>query len=361
MIEMKGITHTPVSIAFNKPEVQNNMHWIKSNPYFYYPYVFVSPFVTGMHRTREKHFPDAQYIIADSGGFQIMSQKLNVGWLDVLRWQEQIADVGFTVDVPAYSYQSESEEYRYYTDEYFERAMQVSNDNAWKMLESKSQDSKMQLWGVVQGGNYEDLMRWYKNLTSNHSFPGYTCPLASTFNPKYKQDWIGQMQFAKEINTNYHFLGRCEPLVVLTMAKLAQVTKKYYTYDTSSAAMGLMLGKYHEPYFLSSLRFSKIKPETRVNFTDNKLPCDCPVCSKHTFMEMVDKYYTLYMHNVYVRVRFNNYANVMVQDDDVFHELINKYINLQPTYRKNADVLKSRIDQLIYEKELTHGGINDFF
>jgi tRNA-guanine family transglycosylase len=360
-MELKGCIHTPVSIAFNREDIRYKMFWYKDNPYFFYPAVFVSPFVTGMKRTRAKDFHEAEYIIADSGGFQIMSQKLNTGWLDILRWQEEIADVAFTLDTPCYSYDSEVEDYKYYTDEYFDRAMRQSNDTAWKMQEAKSQDSKMQLWGVVQGGHYEDLMKWYKDLTSNHTYQGYTLPLASTFNPKVKQNWLSQLQFVKEVNTNFHLLGRCEPLMVLVLAKLAQVTKKYYTYDTSSAAMGLMLGKYHEPYFMSSLRFSKIKPETRVNFTSDKLPCDCPVCSKHTFMEMVEKYYTLFMHNVYVRVRYNNYANVMCQDDEVFHELVNKFCNLQPTYRKNQDMLKSEIDKLIYGTEQIHGGVSDFF
>jgi len=367
-----GTQYLPVSITFgeNRPEWRYSMHWYKKDfnewtekyHCFYYPYLLVSPFVTGMKKTRKRDFPQAEYIVSDSGGFQIASHKgqYSVSVLDVLRWQEQIADVAFTVDYPAYSYESEVKGQSYYTDEYFNRCMEQSNKNAWKMLEAQ-ENQKMELWGVVQGGNYKDLKKWYDNLTSNHEFKGYSLPLRSTFMPSAKDDFMGQLQFAKEIDTNFHFLGRCEPLAVIILAKLAQKTKKFYTYDTASAAGGLMLGKYHDPYFLSSWSFSKKKPESRVNFNlDGPTGCDCPVCQKFNVEEMINGYYTLLLHNVYVRNRFNNFVNVAVQDDNIFNNLINKFTSVS-RYRKHKDVIKDKIKSLIYEERRTTGGINDYF
>lgn len=358
MVDVKGSSYMPVSITFKRPDWRYSMHWYerdyneytKKQHYFFYPHVFVSPFVTGMKTTREKDFPQATHVVADSGGYQIGVHRkdVKVSVLDVLRWQEEIADVAFTVDIPAYSYENETGNFRYYTNEYFDRCMKTSNINAWKMLAAQ-ENQNMELWGVVQGGNYDDLMKWYKALTKEHTYKGYTLPISGTFSPKIKEDWVSQIQFAKEIGTNFHFLGRCEPLLVMVFAKLSQVTGKYYTYDTSTAATGLMLGKYHEPYFMSSLSFSKKKPETRANFKqDGPPPCDCPVCSKHTVAEMVDGYFTLLLHNVYVRKRFNEYINVMVQDDDIFSELLNKHLSLQPRYQKRKKEMKSRINYLIY-------------
>ena len=339
------------------------MHWYKDNPYYYYPYVFVSPFVTGLDTNREKDFPEAKYIVADSGGYQIGVHRkgVNVSVLDVLRWQEKIADVAFTVDIPAYSYESEVESYRYYTQDYFERCMLRSNENAWKMLEAK-ENPKMQLWGVVQGGNYNDLKKWYKHLTKEHTFKGYTLPMASTFTPKSNEDFFGQLHFAKEVDTNFHFLGRCEPLLVIILAKMAQVTGHYYTYDTATAATGLMLGKYHDPLFLSSLNFGNKNLDSQVKFDkEGSPPCDCPVCNQHTVNEMINGYFTLFLHNVYVRKRFNDYINVMVQDDDIFRELVNKFTNLQPRYQKRKKKLKEEINQLIFGEKKTTGGIDDYF
>jgi hypothetical protein len=363
MEKIKGTAYLPVSITFSRADWRFKMHWYKDNPYYYYSKLFVSPFVTGMDCTREKDFPEATYVVADSGGYQIGVHRkgINVSVLDVLRWQEKIADVAFTVDIPAYSYETEVEGYRYYTQEYFERCMIESNKNAWKMLEAQ-ENPKMQLWGVVQGGNYNDLKKWYDALTKEHTFKGYTLPMASTFTPKENEDFFGQLQFAKEVDTNFHFLGRCEPLLVVILAKMSQQTGHYYTYDTATAATGLMLGKYHDPMFLSSLSFSKKKPETQVKFDMNgPPPCDCPVCSKHTVAEMIDGYYTLLLHNVYVRKRFNDYVNVMVQDDQIFNEIINKFLNLQPRYQKQKKELKDKINRLIFDEKIRTGGIDNYF
>jgi len=367
-----GTQYLPVSITFNetRPEWRYSMHWYKKDfnehtekyHQFYYPYLLVSPFVTGMSKSREKDFPQAKYIVSDSGGFQIASHRpgVKISVLDVLRWQESIADVAFTVDYPAYSYESDVKGHKYYTDDYFERCMKVSNENAWKMLEAQ-ENQKMELWAVVQGGNYKDLKKWYNNLTANHQFKGYALPLRSTFMPCVKDDFCSQLQFAKEVGTNFHFLGRCEPLAVIVIAKLAQITKKFYTYDTASAAGGLMLGKYHDPMFLSSLSFSKKKPEQRVNFDLNgPPPCDCPVCQKHTVKEMIEGYYTLLLHNVYVRNRFNDYINVMVQDDNIFNDLINKFTSLS-RYQKNKSILKDKINALIFDEKRISGGIESYF
>lgn len=366
-----GINYMPVSITFNKVDWRHAMHWYKKDynehtekyHYYYYPYVFVSPFVTGMKTTREKDFPQAEHIVADSGGYQIGVHRkgVKVSALDVLRWQEKIADVAFTLDIPVHSYESEVTDYKYYTNEYFERCMIQSNNNAWKMLEAQ-ENQKMELWGVVQGGNYQDLSKWYKALTKEHTFKGYTFPMAGSFAPKKKEDFFGQLKFAKEVDTNFHFLGRCEPLLVILLAKLSQITGHYYTYDTSTAATGLMLGKYHDPMFLSSLSFSKKIPEARVKFDmDGPPPCDCPVCSKHTVKEMIDGYYTLLLHNVYVRKKFNDFIYVMVQDDDIFREVVNKYLNLQPRYQKNKKILKEKVNELIYGEERKSGNVDEYY
>lgn len=362
MLKKEKTYYFPVSITL--PQNWNVAeHWYKSNPYFYYGNVFTSPFVTGIRTSRKKDFPESEYVIADSGGYQFVTgtNPPKIGVLDILRWQENIADVAFTLDLPAYSYQPEVDGYRYYTEKYFQKCMDFSNKNAWLMLESQ-QNKKMQLWGIVQGGNGYDQKRWYDALTKEHTFPGYAFPMASTFNPRAKDDWISQLQFAKSINTNFHFLGRSEPLLVLVYAKLAQKTKKIYTYDTASAAMGLMQGKYTEPYFLSSLNFTKINIKDRVKFDENDHPpCDCPVCKKHTIKEVIETYGLLLLHNVYVRVKWNDYCNVVVKDDDVFNDIVNKLLRLHPIYKKSVESYKEGINSLIFDETKNQLSVESFF
>ena len=362
---LTGTHYLPVSITL--PQNWNVAeHWHKANKYFYYGQIFVSPFVTGMKTTREKDFPEAEYVVADSGGYQFTSDKAppKVSALDVLRWQEGIADVGFTLDIPAYSYKSRVKEYTHYTKDVFDKYMKLSNDNAWSMLEAQ-ENKKFQLWAVCQGSTYKDIKRWYEHLTKEHTFPGYTFPMSSTVTRRYAtgdvgDDWLGQLRFAKEVGTNFHFLGRSEPLLVLVYAKLAQKMKKLYTYDTASAAMGLMQGKYTMPFFLSALNFTKTTEPVKLD-KDAHPGCSCPVCQKHTVGEIIKTYGLLLLHNVWVRVEWNKLVSGFVQDDDIFDDLVNKMLRLQPTYKKNIDKYKEGINNLIYDEPLKTEKVSSFW
>ena len=86
---------------------------------------------------------------------------------------------------------------------------------------------------------------------------------------------------------------------------------------------------------------------------------ECTIPEADTVKEMIEGYFTLYLHNVYVRKRYNEYINVMVQDDEIFSEILNKALNLQPRYRKNKKEIKDRINNLIYGSKLKHEHIND--
>jgi len=370
---INGIAYMPVSVTFgkNNPEWRYNMFWYKNNPYYFYPNVFVSPFVTGTETIRnqisgsdqEADFPDAKFIVADSGGFQITSHRPGISFsaLDILNWQENKiqADVAFTLDVPVYSYRTEVKGQRYYTDGHFEKCLAQSLKNNDIMLSAKKR-KETELWAVLQGGNYKDLDVWYKAVTREHEFKGYCFPTGSSFAPKQKEDMFGQIQFAKDVGTNFHFLGRCEPILVLILAKLSQITGKLYTYDTASAATALMLGKYHEPRFLSSLSFSNI-PERRVHFPpDSHPPCPCPICQKHTCEEMWNNAYLIFLHNVWVRVDLNDYIYRMARDDDVFNELVNKYLALHSVYRKNSKEIKDKINSVLYGEKRRYSLLKDF-
>jgi len=123
-----------------------------------------------------------------------------------------------------------------------------------------------------------------------------------------------------------------------------------------------MMGKFHDPYYLSSLSYTKKNLEDQVKFDmQGHPPCDCPVCTKHTNYEMINNYYPLLLHNVYVRKRWNDYVNVMVQDDEIFDDLINKLLRMQPVYQKNKELYKEGIDNLIYETPKQSGGVESFF
>jgi hypothetical protein len=51
----------------------------------------------------------------------------------------------------------------------------------------------------------------------------------------------------------------------------------------------------------------------------------------------------------------------MVQDDEIFDDLINKLLRAQPVYQKNKEQYKEGINNLIYDEAKKSGGIDAFF
>ena len=123
------------------------------NSYYFYGNMLVTPFVTGMDIRRRDFGSDADKltIFADSGGYQIITMNKKIEPIAVLLWQERIADVAFTLDVPPHSGGQE------YSDDWFRKCMLKSNENADVMWRFKNNDD-MQLWGVVQGRNIFSIL-----------------------------------------------------------------------------------------------------------------------------------------------------------------------------------------------------------
>ncbi len=330
--------HAATYLPVTKMERDDRFKFWTDKSYYFYGNMLVTPFVTGMN-TRRNDFgknADKLKIFADSGGYQIITMNKKIEPFAVLRWQEKIANVGFTLDVPPHSI------CRDYSKEQFQKCMVKSNENAEIMWQYK-QNNEMQLWGVIQGKNVAECKKWYMDLTKNYDFDGYC--IAFSINTDAQAPWIQQLMFAKTVPKRFHFLGGSEPLLVVTLAKLAQVQNIDYTFDTSSANVGARFGKYIDPNSFHHIWLSK-KRKNRSKIT--KLPCNCPVCSKHTVNEIRWVPELINLHNLYVKVNFCNSVNATVEDDDKFKNLVNKYIQSNPTYRNHHDSIFSQIMGLIY-------------
>jgi len=363
-------SYLPVSRLVN-PDWDKCMHWNKPAEYFYYPKFLATPFVTGWKKKRAdfetEENKDELYICADSGGFQIATQDEKVNAMDVLEWQQGIADVGLTLDYPVHAYESNVKEYKAYTRDFFLQCMKASNENAWSMLEHNEENryrypgakKKMEVWGVLHGVNITELREWYEHLTKEHEFPGYSIPATDAVNThKGLLGWFEQLPMALEIDAPIHWLGRSEPLIVIVLAKLSEVRGYDYTYDTSSSIAGPRWGKYYDPYYHNLLWLSS-KEENRVNI--NKLPCNCPVCKRHTVQEMVETNHYLLLHNVYCRTMWNDYVNAIVTDDDLFKKAINRIINSTRSWTKNKKQIWDLLENLLYGEKKKYGDLNEYW
>jgi queuine/archaeosine tRNA-ribosyltransferase len=350
-----------------------SMHWLKPAKFFYYPKLLATPFVTGWKKKRanfetEENKKDLK-IVADSGGYQISTQDAKVNALDVLEWQQGIADIGFTLDYPVHGYQSNVKNYKEYTKEYFDKCMKASNDAAWSMLETNEEnkyrypgaEKKMEVWGVLHGRNITELREWYEHLTKEHTFPGYSIPITDTAKTNKGfglLGWFDQLPIAHEIDAPIHWLGRSEALIVVVVAKLSQVTGHNYTYDTSSSIAGPRWGGYFDPYYHNMISLS-MHEERRAKLSG--LPCDCPVCKEHTVEEMANSNHAMLLHNVYCRIKWNDYVNALVSDDDLFKITVNRLLDSNRSRAKQKNQIWDAIDQLIFSKAKKSGDLNEFW
>ena len=275
-----------------------------------YHHLLVSPFTTGEDK-RRRDFDEREdlTIYADSGGYQILTRHEKISALDVLRWQELIADIGFTLDVPPHYFSKD------YTTEQFLMCMKQSNKNADLMHKFKVNDD-MQLWGVIQGRTFDECNMWYAGLTKNNEYDGY-CIALSIHKSTTNLPWIEQLEFAKTIKKRIHFLGYSDRLLALLLARLSKITGFDYSYDSSSFSIGGRYGKYIHPNTWKHISFSKDeRKRDKVEF----LPCSCPVCNSHSQRDLVRNSELINLHNLFVISTFNETVNKL-SDEQFFYYL----------------------------------------
>jgi len=335
-------THLPVTISFKRwPEKQKIMYWVKTNPYFFSPKLFTSPFVTGLHTTREGDFPDVKFIIADSGGYQfgIGRRKVQKSVMEIFEWQQNKikADGAMIVDVPPF------DENNKYQKDRFIRHMEETKRNGDKMKQLQTRED-MILYGVVQGRPLEDLRQWYNRISEDHEYERLGIPVRVS-------RWYEPLAFAKEIGKPTHFLGASFPFLMLISAKLSYATGIEYSFDSSSTSKSLELGKYVDPFFnSSSISYSKDKIEARSKISKN--PCNCPVCSNHTHEEICQNSLLMYVHNVFAFEQYNQYLNAIVEDDVLFKLILKKQIATNPRLHSHKNEILNKVYNLIYDEEL---------
>jgi len=318
-------TYLPVT---KYEKYKSHRYWLNDNPYFTYNKILVSPFTTGLNRLR-MDFKNAT-IYADSGGYQIATKRLRISAMHILHLQENIADVGFTVDVPPHAFED-------YTNAQFMECMQKSNDNAELMLRFKENDD-MQLWGVIQGSTFVELETWYYDLIKNYEFVGYCISLS---NPKSDMimPWFRPLEFAKTIKKPMHFLGSSNRLFALALARFSRIMKINYTYDTSSSTVGVRWAKYMIPETYAQISFSSTERPI------DKLPCDCPICTRYSVIDLRYNLPLVMLHNLYVQTNFCRFANIVAEDDELFKFVLQKIV-MQSRYQNYIDNI---VDLLGYD------------
>ena len=310
--------YTPVT---KYEKYKSHRYYEPGNPYFTCNNILLSPFTTGLDRSR-RDFKNA-IIYGDSGGYQIATQGLKVSAMNILHWLENMADIGFTVDVPPHTFGDD------FTNVQFMRCMRKSNDNAELMRRFKVNDD-MQLWGVVLGRTLEECIICYEDLIKNHEYDGY-CISLSIHKLSTEIPWIEQLRFAKTVSKRFHFLGFSDQLFTLVLAQLAKKMNLCYTFDSSTPNIGGRYGKYIHPETYKHLHITKDQ-------TIENIPCSCPVCKNHTVNDLRRETQLINLHNLFVKINFCELANSLT--DEQFHSYLDNLVRNESEKSKIIDLLE---------------------
>jgi hypothetical protein len=304
----------------------DNMSWRENSIYFYYPYAFVSPFVTKFHKNRSA-FPGAKLIIADSGGFQLkVGTRKEANWYEILQFQEGIADINFTLDIPPISLSGNNR---------FQKALELSVYLANNMMREKTKDA-MKTFGVLHGDTFAQLQYWYNIMTYYYSYPGFAIPMIHIRGKKDVDIYCEQLKFVKSLGTDLHFLGNRSQLDMLVFSRLAYLSKKNITFDSSTASASLLYGHYIDPYLHKCLNFTK-KEDGRIQLDGKDYTgCWCPICKRHLVEELFYKPELIMLHNIFIFKSYANYASRMVQDDKLFRDLLYDILHIHPIARQKT-------------------------
>ena len=279
--------------------------------FFQYPYVLASAYYQLSYDIRDfrKYFnyPTNYTLIADSGGFQMMTfakagKPIDVTPIQILRWMENNADIGMNLDIPP-------------ADD-FGSSLKQSVEN-FAFFEKNRLNYSMKLYNVLHGGNFEQITEWYDSV-KNFNFDGWALGIKPT-NNVYLQafSYLALKQSGEDL-TNCHFFGVSSIKNMLTIAYLSHYFDSTITFDSSSYDAGSRFRKF---YFPKSVRHS-------IDFGRNNLksmasiPCDCPVCSNLKISDYYSDteygYMTLPLHNLYQFSEVNRMINCIVSDEYAF-------------------------------------------
>lgn len=294
---------------------KNVYWWRKDNEHYSTNQFLVSPTVTGLRTTRKTLFPDGDdtaFILADSGGFQILTRNLKFSQLDILRWQEEIADVGIMLDYPCYVPGLSERQ----LDDLYEKSLERTKDNA-VILSNTS--TSIKLYGAVHGRDFPTQLRWFRELDDVYQFDGYAITISQTSPLPQMDKIITSALMAKEIGRPCHFLGGGHVKALFMFARLAHLLKQDISCDTSSYVVGARFGIYFMPTFLGGNQQSIFMAEDieKRNVLES-LPCRCSACRKSDYDTLLTSDTLRDVHNLHTLHLIKDVAVSVATNDEVF-------------------------------------------
>lgn len=306
--------------------------WFAKNPIAKYDKVLFSYQYGGavVPSYRDMYIGDhIKSIIGDSGGFSAASLGVKLDPIDVIRWENNFCDIGFTLDLPPFD--SDPIHGGFLTGDKMVKCADISNKNAEIMMSRKSEDLKLYL--VVQGNSRQTRQDWLDGgMKEYNDWDGFSLSVKPQHNPYTLIDWL---KFAIDNDMkDIHILGVTGKL---TMGVLVYFSEYFNSVkvDSSSHAKGSRYRKYILPAHLGR----DVVMTERDGSVPTTLPCDCEVCrffKEYNVFNQEDVKSSLvgFLINAHNMIQYTRYVDLL---NWTFENAPSLYPSLVPGLRKMID------------------------
>lgn len=324
--------YTPaISPAFCKPmsleknaDLAADMNWLNKDSPWHYPWSLYSAghafmdIATSDEREAfvQKRDKDNSFIIGDSGGFQIATNKLNFDWdnfdtvhnpnnkkvtrIQILRWLEHTSDCATTLDFPTWIFAKNSGRGANPNLTSMKQCLDGTVENLKFFEKHRNLESGCRFLNVLQGVEQEDTDEWYQAV-KNFEFEGWA--LAGTTRLELAKGLPRLLKIRDdglfEGHRDWlHVLGVSKLSAGLALTALQKAMRKHVnpklqiSYDSASPFLMAAFGSSYISYTMNNKKLSMRaiktpKAKELIGYT-GKWPWYSPISDKYTIDQFVD-------------------------------------------------------------------------
>ena len=336
-MESGNFTYYPATSPANIQNCMNKagdkvtkMFWWHKEGWFKYNYLLISAHY-GLDLEKSKKMdtscreaflvPDSAKVFGDSGGFQAWTLGKIIPNQVIIDWYEKNCDYGFIQDFPEkfINMRNQMKAGKIHIDskEVYKRMAEYQAESNVEFLKAKL--SKCKLYNILHGDSLEQMDYWFETVKNDKMF-GWGVPVRPP--DPFKTAFLLAFFHSKGIKENVHLLG-CSGYDAIPVIAYASKWISNITFDSSSWAGGSMYRAYSNPLNIRQ----KFALGDKAVSKYEKLPCDCPVCSKITNTKAIYEGTgiagnILSLHNLYWLLWFIERIKDLTQVPSDFKEMI---------------------------------------
>jgi hypothetical protein len=306
--------------------------------------------------------PSDVNLIFDSGGFEVLSRRAkglpcNINPLEVLRWEEESANIGLTLDLSPVNLQPTGEggksvatNPKPITHEEFTKRLEETCKNNDVFQDNRGQSKyNLKIYNVVHSGmgKIDSIDEWYERV-KDFKFEGWALAPKPSFDVvKIAVDTM--FLYDRGVRENLHVLGISGFKVFPILAYIEKYIKNIST-DSFSYGVNTVVRKMMSPYMDIFYKPSE--------HSYNKVPCLCPVCSNLNSVEDLYRtdvvgYSLIGLHNHWTYINYVKYIEALVDNKEEYARFSRKYPNLE----KALNFIDYSIEHG-WEEAISNSGLN---